>query len=83
MNTLSLLFDVLLALSLIVLVARLLFSRDLFASVVLFVAFGLLMALSWVRLNAEYVALVEAAVGAGLTGVLLLGAAGQMRREKD
>jgi energy-converting hydrogenase B subunit D len=41
---------------------------------VLFIAFGLLMALAWVRLGAPDVALAEAAIGAGLTGALLMAA---------
>jgi multisubunit Na+/H+ antiporter MnhB subunit len=40
--------------------------------VVLFIALGLLLALAWVRMSAPDVALAEAAIGAGLTGVLLL-----------
>lgn len=75
---LELLFDAVLALTLVLLAVRLLFNRDLFASAVLFVAFGLTMALVWVRLAAPDVALAEAAVGAGLTGALVLRAAGQM-----
>jgi uncharacterized MnhB-related membrane protein len=39
---------------------------------VLFIAFGLTMALAWARLTAPDLALAEAAVGAGLTGVLLV-----------
>lgn len=41
-------------------------------AVVLFIAFGLVMALAWARLNAPDVALAEAAIGAGLSGALLL-----------
>jgi multisubunit Na+/H+ antiporter MnhB subunit len=47
-------------------------ARDLFASVVGYVAYGLLLALVWVRLYAPDVALTEAAVGSGVTGVLLI-----------
>jgi multisubunit Na+/H+ antiporter MnhB subunit len=47
-------------------------ARDLFASVVGYVAYGLLLALLWVRLYAPDVALTEAAVGGGVTGVLLI-----------
>lgn len=43
-----------------------------FGGVVGFVAFGLLVALAWVRLDAVDVALTEAAIGAGATGVILL-----------
>jgi multisubunit Na+/H+ antiporter MnhB subunit len=49
-------------------------SPHLFRAIVLFVAFGLLMALAWVRLGAPDIALAEVAIGAGLTGALLLAA---------
>jgi len=42
--------------------------------VVLFIAFGLLLAVVWARLHAPDLALAEAAIGAGLTGALLLAA---------
>ncbi|MFN2330144.1 MAG: Na(+)/H(+) antiporter subunit B [Chromatocurvus sp.] len=58
-------------------------SRDLFRAVVVFIAFGLLMALAWVRLRAPDIALAEAAIGAGLTGVLLLDAARHLGRAAD
>ncbi len=51
-----------------------------FSAIVLFVVFGVLMALIWLRLAAPDLALAEAAVGAGLTGVLLLEAQGRIRR---
>ena len=47
-------------------------ARTLFAAVVSYVAYGLLLALVWVRLFAPDVALTEAAVGSGVTGVLLI-----------
>ncbi len=49
-----------------------------FRSIVFFVVYGLLIGLAWVRLGAVDVALAEAAIGAGLTGVLLLSAAGRL-----
>jgi multisubunit Na+/H+ antiporter MnhB subunit len=55
-------------------------ARDTFAAVVGFVAYGLLLALVWVRLAAPDVALTEAALGSGLTGGLLLGASTRLRR---
>lgn len=67
-------FDIVLGLTLLWLAWRALTSEDLFKGIVLFIAFGLLMALAWVRLNAPDVALAEAAIGAGLTGALLLSA---------
>lgn len=56
------------------------FARDAFAAVVGFVAYGLLLSLVWVRLFAVDVALTEAAIGSGVTGVLLIGAAGRLRK---
>lgn len=41
-------------------------------SVVAFIAFGLMSALAWTRLGAVDVALVEASVGAGLTGAMFM-----------
>jgi multisubunit Na+/H+ antiporter MnhB subunit len=66
--------DVVLALALMGLAWGALASVDLFKAIVLFIAFGLVMALVWVRLNAPDIALAEAAIGAGLTGALLLAA---------
>jgi multisubunit Na+/H+ antiporter MnhB subunit len=53
-------------------------ARSSFAAVVGFVSFGLLLTLVWVRLDAIDVALTEAAIGSGLTGALLLGAASRL-----
>ncbi len=62
------------------LAVRILVDRDLIRSVILFIAFGLMMSLAWVRLDAPDIALAEAAVGAGITGVLLLDTAMMIRR---
>ena len=67
-------FDIVLGFTLLWLAWRALASEDLFKGIVLFIAFGLLMALVWVRLDAPDIALAEAAIGAGLTGALLLAA---------
>jgi uncharacterized MnhB-related membrane protein len=74
MMVLQWLFDSLLIIVLLWLAWLLLSSADLFKAIVLFIAFGLVMALAWVRLDAPDVALAEAAIGAGLTGALLLSA---------
>ncbi len=68
----DLLLDIVIALLLLSLAAGALFSPTLFGGIALFVAFGVLMALAWVRMNAPDLALTEAAIGAGLTGALLL-----------
>jgi energy-converting hydrogenase B subunit D len=57
-------------------------SDDLFRAVVVFICFGLLMALAWVRLEAPDIALAEAAIGAGLTGALLLSAVSHLSRHR-
>jgi len=73
------LFDALLAVLLPFLAWRILTHPDLFRAVVLFIVFGLLLSLVWVRLQAPDVALAEAAIGAGLTGALFLNALGRTR----
>jgi len=75
--------DVLLAAAVVGLAWTALASRDLFRSVVLYIVFGLLMALAWARLRAPDIALAEAAIGAGLTGALLLDAVAQLGRGAD
>ena len=57
-------------------------ARDSFAAVVGFVACGLLLALVWLQLQGVDVALTEAALGSGLTGALLLGAASRLRQTR-
>ena len=79
MNWLPWLYDGLIAVTLLWIAWQVLVARDLFKAVVLFIVFGLLMALAWVRLQAPDIALAEAAIGAGLTGALLLDAVGHLR----
>lgn len=86
METVTLLawtFDCLLGLTLLWLAWSTLTCSDLFKAIVLFVAFGLLMALAWVRLDAPDVALAEAAIGAGLTGALLMSALARLGAAGD
>ena len=70
--------DALLAALLVAVGAAALLARDLRVGAILFVFFGLLLALAWVRLAAPDVALAEAAIGAGVTGALLIDAAAQL-----
>ena len=81
MTALTWLYDLLIAVTLVWIAWRTLTSDALFKSVALFIVFGLLMALAWVRLQAPDIALAEAAIGAGLTGALLLDAVGHVRGE--
>lgn len=73
-----LMFDLLLAPALLWVAHGAMSRRNLFQAVVLFIAFGLLLSLAWVRLRVPDVAMAEAAVSAGLTGVLLLDALGRL-----
>ena len=77
------LFDGLLVFSLLWLAWISLAATDLFKAIVLFIAFGLLMALAWARLQAPDIALAEAAIGAGLTGALLLSTLGHISPTAD
>jgi multisubunit Na+/H+ antiporter MnhB subunit len=72
-------FDAILAITVLAVAGWTIAARDTFAAVIGFVAYGLLLALVWVRLAAPDVALTEAAIGGGVTGVLLLGAAARLR----
>ena len=78
----GLVLDGLLAAILIWLAWAALSSRDLFRAIVLFIAFGLVLSMAWARLGAPDVALAEAAIGAGLTGALLLATWGRLRGRK-
>lgn len=75
MTLLLTLFDLLLVAGLLGLAVATLTSREPRRGVILFIAFGLLLALVWARLRAPDLALAEAAIGAGLSGALLLAAA--------
>jgi multisubunit Na+/H+ antiporter MnhB subunit len=75
-------FDILLSVSLLLLAWHSLSARDLFHGVVLFVMFGLFVAITWLRLHAPDIALAEVAIGAGLTGALFLGTLGRMESNK-
>jgi len=57
-------------------------GRGVFRSIVFFIVYGLLVAVGWVRLGAVDVALAEAAIGAGLTGVLFLTTYGRLALAK-
>ena len=70
----SVFIDILLAILTIYLALQCLLAQRLSQSVFLFFAFGLALALAWVRLGAVDVAITEAAIAAGFLGVLFLDA---------
>ncbi|MEW5783882.1 MAG: hydrogenase subunit MbhD domain-containing protein [Bacillota bacterium] len=55
-------------------------TRDLLSAVIIFASFGLIMAVIWQQLAAPDVAMVEAAIGTGVTTLLLLAAISKTRR---
>ncbi len=73
-------FNAALALLVLALALWTVLARDTFAAVVGFVAYGLLLTLAWVQLQGVDVALIEGAIGGGLTGALLVRAAARLRR---
>ena len=73
------LLDVGLVLVVLGMAAWIIVARQTVAAVMGFVAYGLLLSLVWLRLGAPDVALTEVAIGGGLSGVLMLGAAGRLR----
>jgi len=72
-------FNVVLVALLLAVATWVITSRAAFSAVVAFVAYGLLLAIVWVELSAIDIALTEAAIGGGVTGMLLLGAASRLR----
>jgi multisubunit Na+/H+ antiporter MnhB subunit len=71
--------DLGLALLVFAVAAWTIFAPGAFAATVGYVVYGLLLSLVWIRLFAVDVALTEAAIGSGVTGVLLIGAAARLR----
>ncbi len=79
----SLTFDILLLLLLIVTALAVAWTKDLLAAAIIFSSYSLMMCLLWQHRGAPDVAMTEAAVGAGITTVLFLVAIGRTtRREK-
>ncbi len=76
--TATLALDVALAVLILALASWITLVKDAFAAVVGYLVYGLLLALVWVRLAAVDVAMTEAAIGGGVTGVLLLGAVARL-----
>jgi multisubunit Na+/H+ antiporter MnhB subunit len=74
--------DIGLALLVFAVAAWTIFARGAFAATVGYVVYGLLLSLVWIRLFAVDVALTEAAIGSGVTGILLIGAAARLRQSE-
>jgi multisubunit Na+/H+ antiporter MnhB subunit len=57
-------------------------AKDTFRGVIIYITFGMFMALAWLRLSTLDIALVEAAVGAGVMGILLIEAVTYFKSKK-
>ncbi len=66
--------DLSLCILVLVLTVSVFLVKNNFTSIVLFISLGLLISICWIRLNAIDVAIAEAAIGAGLTGAMLIAA---------
>jgi multisubunit Na+/H+ antiporter MnhB subunit len=75
----GLMVDLILASGLVLIGLRVVTGRALFRDIVLFIVFGLVIAIIWSRLGAPDLALAEAAIGAGVTGALMLMAYRRLR----
>jgi len=58
-------------------------TRDLLSAVIVFSAYSLVMAIVWQQLEAPDLAITEAAMGAGVTSVLLLVVISKTRRHEE
>lgn len=65
-------FECLLILSLIVIAVYAFISKRLLVAVIIYMAFSLIMSIIWALLQSPDLAITEAAVGAGITGILFV-----------
>ncbi|KCZ71678.1 putative subunit of the multisubunit Na+/H+ antiporter [Candidatus Methanoperedens nitroreducens] len=75
--------DLVLLLLILVLAVASIMVKDLLESTVLFACFSFLMAVIWVEMNSVDVAFTEAAVGAGVSTILLVAAIACTRRYEE
>jgi uncharacterized MnhB-related membrane protein len=64
--------DILLCICVLVIASSMFLVKQSFTAIVLFISLGLVITLCWIQLEAIDVAIAEAAIGAGLTGAMLL-----------
>jgi len=63
-------FELILLTFLIICAAAVSWTKNLFAAVIIFMSYSLVMAILWVLLQSPDLAITEAAVGAGITSIL-------------
>lgn len=76
-------FDSILAVLMIAVAWRALSARDGFESVVLFITFGVMASIAWVRIGSPDLALAEAAIGTGVAGALFVASLAVLERSED
>lgn len=76
------LFNFILLIILIIVVIVIAQIRDLLSAVILFTVFNLILSLLWQQMRAPDVAITEAALGAGVTAVLLVATISKTRRQE-
>lgn len=79
----SLVFDLVLCLMILGTAAASLLMRSALGGIVFFIAFGNLLGIAWLSLGAVNVALAEIAIGAGVTGILLILARARLKAMGD
>ncbi len=70
----SMAFDVILLVFLIICALMVAYTKNMLAAVVIFASYSLVMAIIWQMLDAPDIAITEAAVGAGITTLLFVAA---------
>jgi len=75
--------DIFLCFCVLVIASSMFLVKQSFTAIVLFISLGLVVTLCWIQLNAIDVAIAEAAIGAGLTGAMLLAAWRKLSTEKS
>jgi len=76
------LFNIFLIIIMIVGAIAAAYTKNLLASVIIFMVYSLMMAIVWQQLNAPDLAITEASVGAGITSILFILALRRMRMMK-
>ncbi len=78
----SIVLDTLLLSFLIVCAVAVARTRDLLSAIIIYAAYSLIMAVIWLQLEAPDIAITEAAIGAGVTTLLLIATISKTRREE-
>ncbi len=76
-------FNLILILILIIVAIVVASIKDLLSAVILFTVFNLILSLLWQQMRAPDVAITEAALGAGVTAVLLVATISKTRRREQ